>query len=117
MDREKVVKGLECCAVGAECDHCPYVCMNNGGFQGCYQMHQDALALLKAQEPRVMALIEWIKAPEPADGECMCYEIKNKGLQAMLVKAFDGTRHLYGKAFRVWTSKPSSKQMEETPWE
>lgn len=51
MDREKVVKGLECCAVGAECDHCPYVCMNNGGFQGCYQMHQDALALLKAQEP------------------------------------------------------------------
>lgn len=49
---EKVIKGLECCAVGAECDHCHYASMNNGGFQGCYQMHQDALALLKAQEAR-----------------------------------------------------------------
>ena len=85
------------------------------------QAYNDALDIaieaLKAQEPRVMTLIEWIKAPEPADGECMCYEIKGKGLQAMLVKAFDGVRHLYGKAFRVWTSKPSLKQMEATPWE
>lgn len=49
--REKVIRGLECCAVGAECDHCPYSTMNKTGYEGCYQMHIDALALLKAQEP------------------------------------------------------------------
>ena len=48
---EKVIKAMECCAVGAECDHCPYSSMNKSGHEGCYQMHIDALALLKAQEP------------------------------------------------------------------
>ncbi len=85
------------------------------------QVYNDALDMaieaLKAQEPRVMTLREWISAPEPADGECLCYEIKGKGLQAMLVKAFDGTRHLYGKAFRVWTARPTDEQREATPWQ
>ena len=45
--REKVIRGIECCAVGAECDHCPYSTMNKTGYEGCYQMHIDALALLK----------------------------------------------------------------------
>ena len=67
--------------------------------------------------PRVMTLREWISTPEPEDGECMCYEIKNKGLQAMLVKAFDGMGHLYGKEFRVWTSRPDKTTREATPWE
>lgn len=49
--REKVSKALECCAVGAECDHCPYSPMNKSGHEGCYQMHAYALALLKEQEP------------------------------------------------------------------
>ena len=77
----------------------------------------DAIALLKAQEPRMMTLKEWIDAPEPKDGECMCYEIKNKGLQIMPIKAFDGVRHLYGKAFRVWTSRPTNEQREATSWD
>lgn len=76
----------------------------------------DALELLKEQEPHVMTLEEWIRTPEPADGECMCYEIKDKGLQAMLVKAFDGGRHLYGKAFRCWTSRPTDEQRKAAKW-
>ena len=51
IEKWEVAEGLECCAVGAECDHCPYSKLNIGGFEGCYQMHQDALALLKAREP------------------------------------------------------------------
>ena len=51
VDKEKVIRAMECCAVGAECDHCPYSSMNQSGHEGCYQMHADALALLKAQEP------------------------------------------------------------------
>ena len=48
LDREKVIRAMECCAVGAECDHCPYTLMNKSGHEGCYQMHADALALLKS---------------------------------------------------------------------
>ena len=55
MDQlEKVKTGLECCAIGAECDHCPYSQMNdgNGDFTGCHQLHWDALELLKEQQPK-----------------------------------------------------------------
>ena len=55
MDQlEKVKTGLECCAIGAECDHCPYSQMNdgNGDFTGCHQLHWDALELLKAEQPK-----------------------------------------------------------------
>lgn len=61
MDADKVIKAMECCAVGAECDHCPYSPMNKSGHEGCYQMHTDALALLKAHEPRVLTLEEVIQ--------------------------------------------------------
>ena len=42
-DREMVIRAMECCAVGAECDHCPYSPMNKSGYEGCYKMHADAL--------------------------------------------------------------------------
>lgn len=125
--REDVIKGLECHKRvmygeidehGFACNSCPYKDMEStcrSRTEG--DLISDALTLLKAQEPRVLTLREWISTPEPADGECMCYEIKNKGLQAMLVKAFDGVRHLYGKAFRVWTSRPDNATREATPWE
>ena len=72
----------------------------------------------KAQEPRVMTLEEWKNLPEPKDGECLCYEINDGSrLQAMLIKAFAGSEHLYGKAFRCWTSRPDEKRRAETPWD
>lgn len=52
-DREKVIKGLECCVtmpdIYPRCEECPYAdaegtCANMNG------LHRDALALLKAQE-------------------------------------------------------------------
>ena len=53
MDREKVIKGLECCvAYDYKCNDCPY--QDDGGAEdGCYsdELKADALALLKAQEP------------------------------------------------------------------
>lgn len=55
-DREKVIKGLECCvAYDYKCNDCPY--QDDGGAEdGCYsdELKADAIALLKAQEPRVM---------------------------------------------------------------
>ena len=80
------------------------------------QQQERIKELEAAQTARVMTLEEWENAHEPLDGECMCYEIKNEGLEAMLVKAFNGCKELYGKNFRCWTSKPTVKQRKATPW-
>lgn len=48
-DREKVIKGLECCTFilgKRKCDECPYA-----KGPDCYSLMPDAKALLKAQEP------------------------------------------------------------------
>ena len=51
IDREKVIKGLECCVKNmGECELCQYD--EGRGKCGCgKQLYADALALLKAQEP------------------------------------------------------------------
>jgi len=59
MDREKVIKGLECCnQVEEGCEVCPYY----NDFNGCMlELREDALAMLKEQEavePEVEALNE-----------------------------------------------------------
>ena len=56
VDREKVVKGLECCISGntAICKRvgCPYAEEHDGIGDTCIDhLMADALALLKAQEP------------------------------------------------------------------
>ena len=56
MDREKVIKGLECCCEhikGMNCDHCPYdeEQIEIGQINQCTSaLAYDALALLKEQE-------------------------------------------------------------------
>lgn len=54
-DREKVIKGLECCQtmpdIYPRCEECPYA----DDDDTCVDMdalHKDAIALLKVQEPR-----------------------------------------------------------------
>ena len=53
-DREKVIKGLECCILGnkhePDCDVCPYSAGCNDTCDTMDEIHGDALALLKAQE-------------------------------------------------------------------
>ena len=53
-DREKVIKGLECCAAmsGDECRECPYghECRDTDLPYGMPHLAADALALLKEQE-------------------------------------------------------------------
>ena len=54
MDREKVIKGLECCIYGpggsmSRCDSCQY---NDCSSECDNMLKADALELLKAQEPQ-----------------------------------------------------------------
>ena len=50
MDREKVIKGLECClpAHDPDCDLCPYDSID---LRCRAKLRDDIIALLKAQEP------------------------------------------------------------------
>lgn len=64
IDKDKVIKGLECCNVGTMCDECDYHIS-----QFClHELKADALALLKEQEP-----IEPIIKQE-MDDVCSCID-------------------------------------------
>lgn len=54
MDKEKVIKGLECCnQVEDGCEACPYY----NDFNGCMlELREDALALIKEQQERIETL-------------------------------------------------------------
>lgn len=71
-DREKVIKGLKCCASmnGNACRECPYSseCVDYEGvdYEDLYQagtahLAADALALLKDQEARIRSLEQTIE--------------------------------------------------------
>lgn len=55
-DREKIIKGLECCHVQRNevpplCEDCPYMNQTMGTCDALDELLGDALNLLKAQEP------------------------------------------------------------------
>ena len=95
-------------------------------------LHRDALALLKAQEPRVMTLVEaqgadycWYESRTVniciLSDVTMYYNHNGKPkteLQAMGT-SLRGWRYddSYGKDWRCWTSRPSKEEMEATSWE
>ena len=67
IDREKVIKGLECCVSmnGSACRECPYSSECVTGevpYQtGTAHLAADALALLKEQEERIRDLQDMFK--------------------------------------------------------
>ena len=63
MDREKVIKGLEC-AIGIRgrksCDDCPYD--NDFNCVGCDIVMRDAIAMIDAQYKLILELQNLIRA-------------------------------------------------------
>ena len=137
-EREKVIKGLRCCRdihIGAtledSCNICPYQ-VDYG--RTCYadELFHDAIALLKAQEPRVMTLQEALGAEVNVD---QCW-LEVKGIkQIYLADAVVCPEHteradiqrwgasdcqlpldLYGAYWRMWTAKPTDEQREAASW-
>lgn len=137
-DREKVVKWLETCIIGCD-DSCPYKreCESKGGF---IAPMTDALALLKAQEARVIKVAKYddeIKSPEM---DCFTW-IEERGREDVYIGTVNRTSHMnygeeiycfirfwgnskdgikfedYNKTWRCWTSHPDEKRRAETPWE
>ncbi len=134
-DREKVIKGLECCTSPSPsyCRQCSYKgkpddyphCVHN-------RLQPDALALLKAQEPRVMTLEEVIEAAKQGEPMYIC-EAKFPGSARWIIpinadhwgfeeRGSHCQLHYYDYlskqigGFCCWTSRPTDAQREAAPW-
>lgn len=137
-DMEKVIKGLECCLALKDnfCDNCPYSL--NEWECDKEQLKKDALALLKAQETRVMTLDEIRNAKtEPMwretksrhkdmyDGWVLKYEVqKGMGILRKHMGTVEPSGHTYwyklddyGRTWRCWTAVPTDEQREAVKWE
>ena len=130
-EREKVIKGLECCieqglSDGADCRKCSYY--TTSARLTCWiSLLYNAHELLKAQEPRVMTL-EDVEEGKPywlemrgAISEYVICNLNDHGDSAFLDFATQfGNKTLesdgYGKTWRCWTSRPTDKQMEAVKW-
>lgn len=138
--REDVIAGLKkmrenggCEVVGKrDCEKCPY----SNVHYCCDQIIDDALELLKAQEPRVMTLEDVMKL---RFNDVVYFEMTVSGVVIPAI-VIDVIEHMpdgdigivqfrliqeptancdleyYGKKWRCWTSRPTDEQREETPW-
>ena len=137
-DREKVLKALEHHKETAVCNGCPYA-GDDDTPQGNCPVYDDALALLREQEPRVMTLEEVIKhyslppvfvddlsaqedylqdiAPLYFDfPQCDSWAVHWRGYQSVW-KYIDDWKASYGLKWRCWTARPTNKQREAVKWD
>lgn len=132
--REKVIRGLECCALGSlsNCERCPYT-----ETRCSEHLCGDALALLKEQEPRVLEYSEIEKNPlvwlEDNDKEDVIpalflqyngwtaefsRQAPDKYVDTIIRSAkLVSDERTYGITWRAWTSRPTPEQMRDTKWE
>lgn len=133
--REKVAKGLECCTkkvciykdTEKECPYSELCGEYEDSFEDCTTaLSKDALALLKAQEPRVMMLEE----AKSASGYVVVQSHSCNILELQLIKdgfvydsfvepiaVDDMWLEGYNKYWRLWTSVPTDAQMEAVKWD
>lgn len=130
-EREKVIRGLECCITGdpdgsRECKKCPY---RRKGItnEPCFNaLHADALVLLKAPEARVMTQEEVLATPE---GVVVWMEENSESGNYIQPIVSTGNGCLgnfylgvgvFGVEYssrRFWTSRPTEQQIRDTKWE
>ena len=142
--REKVIKGLKCCAYAqVECfcpEDCPYHEYDTEDQDCIVVLHNNALALLKAQEPRLMTWQEVIGAAleckpvyiEVLDGEdkepgddrwAMVTQYKDSITNGMIraMSSYVTSEILfqedYYKVWRCWDKEPTDEHRKVTPWE
>lgn len=132
-DREKIIKGLECCHVQQNevpplCEDCPYMNPMDGTCDALDELLGDALTLLKAQEPRVMTPEEVMSTgPEDVCGiveiieeEHMygCYMRRyDEGHVELLCDVPNLPERLRKGCARIWTARPTDDQRKAVKWD
>ena len=130
-DREKVIRGLqESAAYFRSSFDAMYGTVACEKFRNWTDAIEQAIALLKALEPRVMTYDELAtfdgafliesSAISSQLGWVFFFDTDTKS-DAIWVEGFDGERSVvyredYGKYTRCWTSRPDEKRRAETPW-
>ena len=135
MDRDKVIKGLEChlkeLAVSKGCKNCPYKAKmpcRIALVADVIEFIREQQEQLNAHEPRVLTL-------EEVPDAVFCY-LEDKAYGTIEPAIFgevytddtvafttleDGRDYLdirdYCKAWRCWTARPTDEQREATPWD
>ena len=129
MQKEKVIESLDFC-INHRCGwNCHYA-----GIDECeMELKKDALAMLKAQEPRVMTLDEvkqhnnqngcvWFEQPTyNADAAFAiqdeeCTEIISPYILGEPINHGYWSNSNYNVTWRCWVSRPTDEQREVTPW-
>ena len=125
-EREKVIKGLECCIMRDPDDHtrcgeCPYHSTMCGN-----RLKIEALALLKAQQPRVMNLNEihrgmavWLEDRDKLDVMLAIGGSSAGGAKCFITEDDRSIAPLdedYNVRWRAWTREPTDAQREAEPW-
>ena len=138
-DREKVIKGLECCAAmsGDKCRECPYrhECLDTVLLYGIPHLAANALALL---QPRVITREElrqfegspcWFESRGTYMGKDGFWVIPAMfrtfftGIVMSYISVLDGVGgcgelglSAYNKAWRCWTARPTAEQRKAVKW-
>jgi len=116
IKREMVIEGLEH-HHNTECDYCPYY------KNGCaHKMFDDAIALLKEYEPRLLTKEDFAGNPRcDKNGNLPVwieYRSGNCGWTSTSAETMYAGMYAWGRQkYRYWTGKPTKEQMEATPWE
>ena len=119
-ERERVIKALGFCLMPPSieelendiCSHedCPYYREYNGG-KCVSTVAKDALALLKAQEPRLVEPNDFENADDYNWLPAWCEERTGAGYWEMILPdALDE------KDVRYWTGRPTDEQRAKEPW-
>lgn len=139
-DREKVVKGLECCATGnsvKSCQVCPYYNTKHEGEPICMDglLIRDAYVLLKEQEPHVLTIdqledaldsVVWLDIPGAenlADGYALIEAYSHKYERMFFYSPFGDKPSQdileyssYGTLWRCWDRRPTEDQRKAVKW-
>ena len=120
--REKVIKGLGSCVEYFACK------VKGVMFDEWIEESRKAIALLKAQEPRVMTLEEaqgedevWFEfRPSNVGRYADCY-MHDTGDRTRVYFTGKSVMSLfenadYGRQWRCWTSRPTEEQRKAIPW-
>lgn len=134
-DREKVLRALKQHLIvndGEECEYCPYGDLYK--IDCVRQLYQDAVELLKEQEPRILTWDELMALPHGEETNApVVSEVKYpintwdegtlcKWRGAEFIQEFVQdhslyNRESYGKVWRCWTALPSKKQRKAAKWD
>lgn len=132
MTRQRMVELLEiekeCVRRNAcvECNRACHICDLLQDDTELHEMYEEVIALVKAQEPRVLALDEihrgmavWLEDVDKADvilaiggssgGGCKCFIT----VDDRSIAPHDSD---YGVRWRAWTREPTPEQRMETLW-